>query len=325
MNQTDFITGEVLEKQIKTKVFGKKIFYKEEMDSTNTEAKRLAIRDESLEESLEESMEKSAEDSQDDFHGLLVITEQQTMGKGRRGRSWSSPKGTGIWMSLLLRPKISIERASMLTLTAALSVADSITEITGLEALIKWPNDIVVNGRKVCGILTEMSSEANEIRYVVIGIGINVNTEEFPEEIREIATSLLIEKRKLKLIEKKQLKDLAAKQTALTDRQQSSQYQSNENKSEIINRSVLVAGILEHLEHNYNKFLQSNDLEFLLTDYNKKLINLDKQVKIIGSSEEITGTAKGINKKGELLVQTENGLIEVCSGEVSVRGLYGYV
>lgn len=270
MKQEDFITAEVLKEQMRTRILGQNIHYVEEIDSTNVEVKRQAA--------------NGAD------HGLLVIAEQQTMGKGRRGRSWNSPKGTGIWMSLLLKPgQLRPENASMLTLVTALSVADAIREVTGLEAWIKWPNDIVVNGKKVCGILTEMSSEANRIHYIVIGIGINVNTKEFPEEISEIATSLLIE------------------------------------KGTAASRSLLAAKVMEQLEANYELFLQSGDLAYLLKPYNEKLINCNKQVKVVGSNEEITGTAKGINEKGELLVQIEDRLLEVCSGEVSVRGLYGYV
>ncbi len=269
VEQTDLITKEELEHQITTKIFGKQIYYKEEIDSTNTEAKRQA-------------MEGAP-------HGLLILAEQQTMGKGRLGRSWSSPKGTGIWMSLLLKPDFKPEKASMLTLVTALSVTDAIRKGTGLEAWIKWPNDIVVNRKKVCGILTEMNALANQIYYIIVGIGINVNTKEFPEEIREIATSLQIE------------------------------------KGMTIQRSLLISKVLEELEKNYEQFLQAGDLKFLLEKYNKRLINCHKQVKMIGSSGTFAGTAKGINAKGELLIQTDNGLVEVRSGEVSVRGLYGYV
>ena len=267
------ITENFIRQQLKTKVFGRRILYKEEIDSTNTEAKRQAF---------------------EENHGLLVIAEKQTLGKGRRGRSWDSPKGTGIWMSLLLQPKkVPSYKASMLTLITALSVVEAIFEVTGLKALIKWPNDIVVNGRKVCGILTEMSADNDGIRHIIIGIGINVNTEEFPDEIREMATSLFLEQK----------------------------------KAELINRAVLVAAVLKKLEAYYEQFLAEEELGFLLEAYNKNLINLDRQVKVLGCDgrEECQGTARGINKKGELLVETEEGLISVRSGEVSVRGLYGYV
>ena len=161
------MTKEQLESQIKTNTFGKTICYKETINSTNIEAKRLAQLGEP--------------------HGLLVIAKEQTMGKGRCGRSWSSEKESGIFMSLLLKPDFLPEKASMLTLLTALVVAEVIRKETNLKAWIKWPNDIVVNGKKVCGILTEMSAEEHQIHYVIVGIGINVNNKQFPEEIREIA------------------------------------------------------------------------------------------------------------------------------------------
>ncbi len=267
------MTKASIQEELKTKVFGQKLLYKEEIDSTNTEAKRQAL--------------------QADTHGLLVIAEEQSAGRGRRGRSWDSQKGTGIFMSLLLKPEeyLAPDKASMLTLITALATAEAIEEITGLKAGIKWPNDIVVNNKKVCGILTEMSADNDGIRYVVIGIGINVNTREFPEEIKHTATSLLLE------------------------------------KSDRIDRSLLVAAVLEKLEFYYEQFLECQSLHFLLEHYNEKLVNFGRQVKVLGSDgqEELTGIAKGINKEGELLVEMEGRLIEVRSGEVSVRGLYGYV
>lgn len=272
-------------------MFGQRIYYKEEMTSTNTEAKRLAVGEA--------------------FHGLLVLADQQTMGRGRQGRSWSSPKGTGIFMSLLLKPELAPEKAAMLTPLAALSVAVAIEKVTGLPALIKWPNDIVIGSRKVCGILTEMSTDTNQICYIVLGIGINVNTTEFPPEIRQTATSLLLEKyfaaQKKSKCQKKGTEDLP------------------ENFK--IDRKALLDAVLNELEKYYEEFLLQGDLAFLQEAYNEKLVNRNRQVRVIDGTEknEITGTAGGMNEKGELLIQTENGLVTIRSGEVSVRGLYGYV
>nr|MDA3846047.1 biotin--[acetyl-CoA-carboxylase] ligase [Vallitaleaceae bacterium] len=140
------------------------------IDSTNIEAKRLA----------------SVYPSQQ----MLIISEEQTAGVGRRGRVWQSQKGQGIYMSFLLRPELEPKHASKLTLLAGLAVSGAIRELTGLESYIKWPNDIVVNQKKVAGILTEMSTEMNEIRYLVIGIGINVGQQSFEPEISQVATSL---------------------------------------------------------------------------------------------------------------------------------------
>lgn len=266
----DIVTGEELESELEGRVFGHEVYYKEEMDSTNVQAKKLA----------EQGIAN---------HGYLVTAEKQTNGKGRRGRSWSSPKGTGIWMSLVLKPDISPYNASMLTLVTALAVNRVIREQTGLESYIKWPNDIVVNGKKVCGILTEMSSELDYIHYVVIGIGINVNTKDFPEEISERATSLFIESHKT------------------------------------YKRSRIIEKIMEYLEFYYEQFTLNQDLRLLLTEYNQMLINIENKVAVQEKQTSFEGIAKGINEKGELLVQTEKGIRTVMSGEVSVRGIYGYV
>lgn len=265
----DLVTKEAVESRIKTKLLGKFVVYKEEVDSTNEEAKRL-------------SNMKTA-------HGLLVIADRQTGGKGRRGRGWESSKKEGIFMSLLLKPDFEPLHASMLTLVAALAVTRGIYELTELPAQIKWPNDIVVNGKKVCGILTEMSAEPDYINYIVVGIGINANTERFSDEIEDKATSLLLE------------------------------------SGNAVNRSGLICRVLEAFEHYYEIFMQTKDLTNLTAEYDSYLVSNGKAVKVMGNKEPFMGTAKGINEKGELLVETEDGIISVMSGEVSVRGLYGYV
>lgn len=273
----DIITAEEIKSILRTKEIGKEVLYYDMVDSTNTKAKQLA--------------------EQENTHGLLVIAEQQEMGKGRRGKNWNSQKGTGIWMSLIIKPKIKPVSASMLTLVAALAVTKAIRQMgeqeenrNNLEAKIKWPNDIVVNGKKVCGILTEMSSELDYINHVVIGIGINANIEKFPDEINHMATSLLLEGKKH------------------------------------IKRSQLVAFVLEAFEAYYIKFLKTENLETMITEYNQWLINYEEEVKIIEENVTYTGVAKGITATGELIVILPDGTRkEVVSGEVSVRGLYGYV
>ena len=169
----DVITQAELASMLHTQWIGTRLEYFDETDSTNIRARKLA--------------EEGAP------HGTLVVADRQTAGKGRRGKSWVSPAGTGIWMSMVLRPVMSPMSASMLTLIAGLSVVRGVKESTGLEAMIKWPNDAVLNGKKICGILTEMSTEVECIRYVIPGIGINVNIDDFPEEIRATATSLKLE------------------------------------------------------------------------------------------------------------------------------------
>ena len=223
-------------------------------------------------------------------HGTLVLAENQTAGKGRRGRAWESPEGTGIWMSLLLRPDFEPVHASMLTLLAAMAVEKGIRQVTGLSCQIKWPNDIVLNRKKICGILTEMSTEEDCIRHVVVGMGINVNLESFPEELKETATSLLLESGKP------------------------------------VRRAKLAAAVLLAWEDYYKEFLKTLDFSSLMEEYNDHLVNRDRQVTVLAPGGSWQGESLGINREGELLVRRPDGRIEtVMSGEVSVRGVYGYV
>lgn len=266
----DVMTEAELFSRMKSKWAGRYLDYSETVDSTNNRAKQLA--------------ERGAKS------GTLIIADSQSAGKGRRGRSWTSPPGTGIWMSLILRPQILPSCASMLTLVAAMAVSDGIDKETGLNSQIKWPNDIVVDGRKVCGILTEMSAELDGIHYVVVGMGINANTKEFPEEIAETATSL-------------------CRQTGQT-----------------VWRSQIIAAVMEAFEGYYDKFMESRDLSLLYDAYNKKLANYGREVMVMSSTGNYQGVSHGINQKGELLVELPDKTVtKVVSGEVSVRGIYGYV
>ena len=222
-------------------------------------------------------------------HGTLIVADTQTAGKGRRGRAWQSPKGSSVSMSLCLEPKLPTERAAGLTLVMALSVASAIEEMTGEKAMIKWPNDIVLNGKKICGILTEMFLREKDY-VVIIGVGINVNILEFPPEIRNIATSLCLE------------------------------------CGEKISREDLMKATMKHFESFYEKYEVSGDFSLLKGQYEKRLVNRNSQVRVLDPKEPFEGIAKGIDELGNLLVLCEDGQLKsVCSGEVSVRGLYGYV
>jgi BirA family biotin operon repressor/biotin-[acetyl-CoA-carboxylase] ligase len=225
--------------------------------------------------------------------GLLAAAGSQNAGKGRRGRVWKSPSGTTVAMSIALKPDFAPEYASMLTLVSAHSTLAAIEEMTGVHIGIKWPNDLVINGRKICGILTEMSAQIDFIQHVVIGIGVNVNQEsrlDFPEDIRETATSLRIE----------------------TGRRW--------------NRAEVIARTMNHFEEDYASFAEKLDMSPLLDDYNAHLVNLGQKVRVLDPKGEYNGTAHGINKKGELIVEREDGSkVNVYAGEVSVRGIYGYV
>lgn len=270
MNQApDTITSHELESRLVPRTFVQEIHSYESLNSTNSKAKQLA--------------EEGA------LHGTLVICESQTAGRGRRGRSWVSTSGEGIFMTLLLRPSFSPSKASQLTLLMALAVAKALKQHTQGDIAIKWPNDLLFNGKKVVGILTEMSAEVDYIHYVVIGVGINVNTTALPEELKDQATSLFLE-------------------TGLK-----------------LKRADLIEEIILQFEQEYERFLVSQDLSFCKEDYMQYLINKDKAVRILSPNEEWEGIAMGINEKGELLVQKKDGnIVEVYAGEVSVRGLFGY-
>lgn len=248
---------------------GCEIYYFDSIDSTNTKAKELA----------EEGHPS----------GTLVVADRQTAGKGRRGRSWESPTGIGIFMTLMLKPEINPNNASMLTLVAAMATTRAIRRVTGVPAMIKWPNDIVMNGKKVCGILTEMSAQFDYINHIVIGIGINVHNEDFPEEIAKTASSLYLE------------------------------------SGQHIHRASLIEAFLEEFEDVYAEYLKTEDMEGLMKEYDSMLVNRGRQVRVLDPKEPFEGKAMGITKKGELIVDTWESRKLVSSGEVSVRGIYGYV
>ena len=173
ISEPDLLNSSAIESYLSKECICKKVEAFETVDSTNTKAKQLA--------------ELGEEE------GTLIISDEQTAGKGRRGRSWCSKKGANVFMTLLIRPRIEPKYLSGITLLAAMSVATAIKDICDTEAKIKWPNDIVINKKKICGILTEMSSEMNYVNYAVIGIGINVNDDEIPQEIRKNASSIYLE------------------------------------------------------------------------------------------------------------------------------------
>ena len=238
-------------------------------DSTNTQAKSLG--------------------EGDAPNGTLVVAGKQESGRGRRGRSFESPAGTGIFMTLLLRPEIEPQNASMLTLVSALAVAKGIEYMVDLPVQIKWPNDIVINGKKVCGILTEMSAQMDYVNYIVIGIGINVGNEEFPEEIKDVATSIYLESGKH------------------------------------VNRAMLIEKIWEEFEDYYELYEKTQDLSSLVKEYDSYLVNRGQKVRVLDSKEPYEGKAMGITDRGELIVDTWEARRLVSAGEVSVRGVYGYV
>lgn len=266
----DVISEAEIKSLLGTEWAGRKVVYYDETDSTNNRAK--------------DSGEKNG------AHGTLFIADKQNAGKGRRGRAWESPSGKSIYMTILLRPQITPDKAPMLTLIMGLSVAEGIRKVSGAETEIKWPNDIVMNKKKVCGILTEMATEMEYVNYVVIGVGINVNQEYFSEGIKEIATSLY------------------------------------EETGTVYQRSELIAAVLERFEKNYEMFLETGDLSAVRKAYDSILVNRGQEVKVLEPGNEYRAVAEGINKNGELIVRLSDGRQKnIFAGEVSVRGIYGYV
>ena len=251
-----------------------KIFWKSSVDSTLIWAK--------------EEAKKSVGKGRD---RALFVADEQTAGKGRLGRVWTSVPGENIYMTLLLmRPEVRIENASSLTLVMGLSVAEAVEGVVGVTAGIKWPNDIVLSGKKICGILTEMQIKEQKPEFIMIGVGINVNQKEFQEELRDKATSVFLE----------------------TGRE--------------LSRENLIEKVAECFWKNYDIFLKTQDLSLLKEDYEKRLLNKNQQVRILEKATETIGTARGITDTGELLVEDLKGeMRKVFSGEVSVRGLYSYV
>lgn len=264
------ITPEKIRRYRTTAWMGRDVCCYEQIDSTNEEAKRLA--------------------AQGASHGTLVTAEAQTNGKGRRGRSWATPKGSAVAMSILLRPQIPPECASMITLVMGLAVAKACQTYCGVEVQIKWPNDIVAGGRKICGILTEMSSEIDHINYVVIGTGINTQVENFPDELTETAVSLHTLMKNPPVREK------------------------------------LIAACLEYFEQYYEQFETCQDLSFMREAYNALLAGKGDIVRVLEPGNEYSGISEGINDQGELQILREDGRrTSVYAGEVSVRGISGYV
>jgi len=221
---------------------------------------------------------------------MVIEAGSQHAGQGSRGRSWESPENAGLFMSMILRPELLPEKASMITLVAAYAAAAVLREEYDLDVRIKWPNDLVLSRKKAAGILTQMQMKDGKIDFIICGIGVNVSSRSFSPELSDKATSL---------------------------------YQETGRD---FDREALMAHILNRFEKEYECFVREADLHFMKEEYERLLINRGCQIRIEGEGSEWTGAALGITDRGELLVQDRwNKIRTIASGEVSVRGLYSYV
>lgn len=248
------ITADEIRLGLKTEFIGENIHYEESVESTQKIANHLA--------------------NENAPEGTVIIADEQLSGRGRMNRKWHSPKYTGIWMSLILRPNIPLTKAPQLTLLTAVAVVQAIEEKTGLIPEIKWPNDILINGKKVTGILTELQAEADRIHSIIIGIGINVNQkkEDFPLEIQETASSLFIE------------------------------------KGESIPRAQLIQSIFKHFEKLYLLYLKDGFFPIKLL-WESYAVSIGKQIRARTLTETIEGKALGITDEGVLKIKDKDGAV----------------
>jgi len=245
----DMLYPEEIKDGLNTTLIGNNIFYFAELESTNSFAKEMA---------------KEAEE------GTVVIAESQKKGRGRLGRNWQSPKG-GVNLSVILKPNIPLDHAARLTLMTGLAAANTIRSL-GLDARIKWPNDVLIKDKKVCGILTEVDAEMEQVDYIIIGIGINanVNVDDFPPGIRENATSLQ--------------KELGTE----------------------VNRVEFVQKLLYEIEQQYIKF-KTQEFSAILSEWINLSDTIGKNVTIMTPSKMVEGKAIGITDTGAISVRTKDG------------------
>lgn len=277
------MNGEVITNHAVTSGIGHTIVHKHYVDSTNEEAKRGG--------------------NNGAAHGTVYVADEQTAGKGRRGRSWLSESRENLYFTLLLRPNLVPEKVTMLTLVMAYAVAAATEKVTGLQAGIKWPNDIVVNNKKVCGILSEMKLDKQKCAYCVIGVGMNIGQTQFPEDLQDKATSLQAECMGVKEI-----------------------HTAGDEVLAVPDKETILQEILAAFEKAYEAFLEAGNLLPILESYHAHLVNINRRVRVLEPSGEYEGNALGVTVAGELLVEKSDGIVQkVYAGEVSVRGLYGYV
>ncbi|OPY73772.1 MAG: Bifunctional ligase/repressor BirA [Syntrophorhabdus sp. PtaU1.Bin002] len=251
-----------IERYVTTKVLGKKIIYKDNLDSTNSFAFKLALGGEP--------------------EGTCIIAETQKSGKGRLGRKWFSPAGKNLYMSVLLRPRIPPSAVYPITFLSSLAVYDTVETLVHVRPILKWPNDVLIAGRKVCGTLLELSTEADMVRFVIVGIGLNINMkeDETEEEIRQKATSFLMEARKS------------------------------------FERTAVCGILLDNLERYYGIFREKGTDEICsIWEHRAKIKG--KYLEITQMGESYRGISEGIDKDGAMLLTTDGTVQKIIAGDVS--------
>jgi len=248
-----------ISQDIDTKIIGKKIFHFETIDSTNLYAKKLV---------------------KDASEGTIVISDIQTGGRGRKNRTWSSPKG-GLWFSIILYPNIAPDQAMILTMMSSIAITEAIDVITNISPVIKWPNDILINEKKVCGILTEIDTSSEKINYAIVGVGINVNND-LVEDLQKNAISLKEAYGKVIIIEK------------------------------------LLKQILKLLD-NYYEILMSGEREIIQNKWLEYSNIIGRNVNIVNGNKKFSGAVLNINENGSLIIKTKNGNEIVNVGDLTYQ------
>jgi len=259
----DLLSEDRIKSVIKTELFANRIYAFWSVGSTNEFAYRRAL--------------------QGEKEGTVVIAEQQTKGKGRKSRQWDSPFNRGLWFSLILRPELSASKAGLVPYLAGVSVAEAVENFLGLKPGVKWPNDLLLNGRKFCGILAEVEFENGKIKFIVLGIGINVNHKggEFPQEFQNQATSLRIE------------------------------------SDSRIDRADFLAEVLLQLERSYT-YMKVNGFKDTITKWKKRCPQFGKGVVIIQDDGKYQGIFEELDDEGCLLLRTEDGeLKKIVAGDIA--------
>ncbi|MEE1218705.1 MAG: biotin--[acetyl-CoA-carboxylase] ligase [Ruminococcus sp.] len=261
----NYISAKAVMSELTTQVLGRPLIVLDSVDSTNDYIKSLA----------------------DEFdNGTIVVAREQSAGKGRLGRKWITKKDDCLAFSILLKPQIAPDKVTAITPLAGLAVCKAVRDFTGLDCMIKWPNDVIIGSKKLCGILTELSMSFNTIRYIVLGVGLNISQTDFPAEISEKATSLFLESGKS------------------------------------FDKNKLFATIINYIEAE----LKENNFELsgkAIEEYTSMCATIGRTVYFSRGTEKLSGEAVAINDNSELLVMLLDGTIQtVNSGEVTVQGIY---